>query len=405
MSVSKKLIDFLDKEIDPLIHDNMKVSKFSKTSRLFLTKIFRNMEMARKSWIDASSKSAVKYKKTKIAYGENYKSLPEFAINEIQHTLSKESGFHCKFSLFNTRHVDIFMFGEQLTSDFFETAIKRIYLWFYVAFMYAPSECSRHLKCYIYLTDLQKYLPSGGGGGAVEPIGFAHANTAFTTACREHTEINVFRYEEWFKVLIHESFHCLGLDFSSIDSRAATVEVLKMYHVNSAVNLSETYCEVFAELLNVMFILFYSTDTDKDADINMLIKRTEHLINHERVFSMFQCAKVLHHYNISYEELIKGNNNVGEKFKERTNVLSYYIIKTVLLYNIDDFVKWCDKHNEKGGLNFNKTNNLVDYCNLIREHYKNRGFIHILNVLKEWNDKPGKKMAFENKTMRMSLFE
>lgn len=444
MSVSKKLIDFLDKEIDPLIGDNMKKTRFSKTSRGFLTKIFRNMELARASWIDVSSKSAVKYKKAKIVYGENYRDLPDFAIKEIENTLSKESGFHCKFYLFGTRHVDVYMYGKQLTHAFFETAIKRIYLWFYVAFLYAPRECSQHLNCYIYLTDLQKYLPSGhGGDGSVEPIGIAHANTAFTTACREHTDINIFRYEEWFKVLIHESFHCLGLDFSTMDTRAATAEVLKMYHVNSTVNLSETYCEVFAELLNVMFILFYGVDNidaDDDNDgMNMmdnLIEKTEQLINHERMFSLFQCAKVLHYYNITYEELIKGDNIVVDKFiqrknsvgtksrpdedltteqspvsnlsrfKERTNVLSYYIIKTVLLYNIDEFIEWCDKYNEKGGLNFNKKNSLADYCYLIREHYNKKGYIHMLNVLNVWNKKRGKKQsAFELKTMRMSLLE
>ena len=32
-------------------------------------------------------------------------------------------------------------------------------------------------------------------------------------------------------------------------------------------------------------------------------------------------------------------------YKENTNVLSYYIIKTVLLNNYQSFLEWCNKNN------------------------------------------------------------
>ena len=35
--------------------------------------------------------------------------------------------------------------------------------------------------------------------------------------CRETSEITIYREEEWIKVLIHELFHNLNLDFSSMD--------------------------------------------------------------------------------------------------------------------------------------------------------------------------------------------
>jgi hypothetical protein len=72
----------------------------------------------------------------------------------------------------------------------------------------------------LYFTNYLKILPPANGS----IIDQEHANTAFTTSCKTNTEINLFREEEWFKVLVHETFHCMGLDFSSEDPTAANNE-------------------------------------------------------------------------------------------------------------------------------------------------------------------------------------
>ena len=397
--VTKTLVKFMNKELTTVMQ-HMKPVEFSNISIHFLEKIFRNMKLAQTMWLRSSLKySIVK----KLERGKNHDVIPAFARDEIENIMwnKKGSGFHCKFSIFE-RDIDIYMFGSNMTRDFFEIAVKRIYLWLYVAFIYSPDHCSRQLKCYIYLTDLCKKMPAKG-----EPIGTVNANTAFTTTCREHTEINIFRHEEWFKVLIHESFHCLGLDFSTLDTTNANNEILTMFPVESVVNLSETYCEVFAELLNVMFIVFYSFDNmDK---MKVLIDKTGNLLNYETLFSSFQCCKVLNHYDMTYDDLI--NNNGTEKYEERTNVLSYYIIKNVLFYHIDEFVKWCSKNNDKKGISFNGEKGLVKYCGLIGEHYKNKDFTDVLNVLDDWfrngnmKDEKNENDVFVMKTMRMSMIE
>ena len=55
--------------------------------------------------------------------------------------------------------------------------------------------------------------------------------------------------------------------------------------------------------------------------------------------------------SISYRKIL---------YKEDTNVLAYYIIKTIMLFNSDDFLKWCLLNNatilkfDKTEQNFNK---------------------------------------------------
>ena len=66
-------------------------------------------------------------------------------------------------------------------------------------------------------------------------------------------------------------------------------------------------------------------------------------------------------------------------FKEETNVLAYYIIKTVLLYDYDKFLFWCQKYNISV-VEFDKNQlNLREFGNYFEEMYKNRRLIKSIN--------------------------
>ena len=62
-------------------------------------------------------------------------------------------------------------------------------------------------------------------------------------------------------------------------------------------------------------------------------------------------------------------------YKEKTNVLSYYVIKTILLNNYQGFLSWCKTHN-LSLLQFKKTlSNQTEYCRLIERNYKTRSML------------------------------
>ena len=170
------------------------------------------------------------------------------------------------------------------------------------------------MNIYLYMTNLKKTLPRIG-----KPIKEINANTAFTTSCQPSTEMHLFREEEWFKVFIHETFHNLGLDFSEFDHTKTNAEILTIFPVKSDVRLFETYCEMWAELLNCMFITFYGPGSREP---ETLIKKTAQLVDKERVFSMFQCAKVLHFYGLDYVDLYERTQKSHmirlTKYKEET---------------------------------------------------------------------------------------
>ena len=50
--------------------------------------------------------------------------------------------------------------------------------------------------------------------------------------------------------------------------------------------------------------------------------------------------------DLTYMELIN-NNNIQTKYKENSNIFSYYILTTIFLLNINDFLKWCENNNKQ----------------------------------------------------------
>jgi hypothetical protein len=246
--------------------------------------------------------------------------------------------------------------------------MKNIYLWFHFVDMYASTKCSLTVNAYINLTPFTKRIPKDGS-----PIDQMNANTAFTTFCSSNTDIHVYRLEEWFKVLIHESFHSLGLEFSPFANSDTNQKILEMFAVKSDVNLGESYAEIWAEIINCVIVSYLSV-RDK-GNHTRIMKKLNELLNIETKFSLLQCAKVLRHNHMKYSDFFSGSGATLRNYSENTNVLSYYIIKSILMYHKDEFVKWCISNN-KNPLDFKKTPTGINrYCSLISDLYRSQEFI------------------------------
>ena len=322
---------------------------------------------------------------------------------------------------------------ENKMNAFFRKCIHKIFLWLYIGNKYKPTECSQQISIYLYFTEHFKMLPEvhtksieiddnhnhmKNPISSSVPITQLNSNTAATTACQNTTEIHLYREEEWFKVLIHETFHCLGLDFSGEDSAYCNSEMTKIFPVKSDVRLSETYCEMWAEIINVLYYIYFFNKQKNKGMIEPKIRNnpvfvkqlTEHLYN-EQLFSCFQAVKVLNFFNLKYSELhnktdlaqIKRNSH----YKEETHILSYYIIKSIMMFNINKYIEW-NIVNNGGSLVFIKTQtNMEKYCLFVKEYYNNPEFIEYIENLEQWfsknKNKNGRELEFQ--TLRMALME
>uniref|UniRef100_A0A6C0DQZ0 Uncharacterized protein n=1 Tax=viral metagenome TaxID=1070528 RepID=A0A6C0DQZ0_9ZZZZ len=317
--------------------------------------------------------------------GENYNVIPTQVRQHIENNMPDKKCAKIVFTV-RERNYQLYLIHENLSHNELKRRLRLIYVWLYLASHYANNKCSKNTNIYMYFTELVKTLPQSNGSIIDE----MHANTAFTTSCLPETSIYLFRQEEWFKVFIHESFHNLGLDFSGIENISAS-KILDIFPVKSDVNLFETYCEMWAEIINVLFSAIYCEKSmplivaENNDDI---LDNFDKKIRLERRFSLFQCAKVLHFYGMEYKDLYEKTVGSIKKrtynYKENTNVLSYYILKSIFMFYFNDFMEWCEKFS-RGSLQFNE--NVIDqYCEFIQLRYKRGDFLQAIDSIEKWID-------------------
>jgi hypothetical protein len=256
---------------------------------------------------------------------------------------------------------------------FYREAIHKVYLW--MSLVEEFRECSGgETNVYVYLLPDCKELPKERRGLGVEDV-----NTAFTRRC--WPEINIFREEEWFKVLIHETFHNHGLDFARVWNAQACFPAVK-----SNVLLGESVCEFWANLLHTLLISFQQSGYRSFA-------HWEVMYDMECTFARVQCVKVLRHYGLTYADLLDARHTFDER---ESNAFAYYVVKCVMMHC--GFMEWHIQANGSS-LRFLETN--VDgFCQWLRTSCRNEAFMRALREMEEVSLGNG----VVGKTLRMVAF-
>jgi len=341
----------------------------------------------------------------------NSLSFPQGILNKIDNSINYDLLY--SFSLFG-REINIYFLleNEIITKNdinIYNSYVDKIMVLLYIIKNYSFKKCSNKLTIYIYLTDLKKELPKT----RIDVISSINANTGFTYTCLPVNEIVIFRKEEWFKVLIHETFHNFGLDFSSMNIELYNEKIKTIFKVNSEVNLYEAYTETWAIILNCVFCSYFVNSTNSLEHIFHktkyydFVKRFDLFINLEISFGFLQIVKILNFMGLKYIQLYDNDNDLENKrkilYKENTNILAYFIIKEVLLNNYQGFLEWCSKNNFSL-INFNKTNKtLEEFYVLIENNYKSTTMLNGIECFELFlkNNKNNKLM----KNLRFSVCE
>ena len=221
---------------------------------------------------------------------------------------------------------------------------------------------------------------------------------------------------------MHESFHNFALDFSDMNTEECTNHILSIFKVKSEVNLFEAYTEFWAEIMNAAFCSFYlikdKNDNNKMA-VDDFLSNFDFFINFERTYKFFQMVKTLDFMGLTYLDLISNAQHAQSMrdtlYKEGSNVLSYYIITTILMNNYQGVLSWCNTNN-LSLLQFKKsTTNIMEFCKFVEKNYKTRSLIEsvdcmqkfLLTVKNSGSDKKkiGKSVDYILNNMRMTVCE
>lgn len=301
------------------------------------------------------------------------KIIQNYIKQHIHHKIiytTKLNGKNININLYTT---------SKYSNSKIHTIIFKILLIIYVLNLYTSPACSKNINLDIYFTPFKRELPKKSDD-ILEPI---HINGGFSTAgCNNTSAITIYREEEWYKVLIHELFHNLNLDFAimNIDKQR---EILKQQiGINSKYNIYETYCETWARILNVMIVCFLKKSNNYQDFLSHLKNSMVNEIN----FSIIQSNKIM-----------KRIIHSGNKYRENTNVLCYYVFTASLLNNYKEFLNWCNNHNHNK-IKFKQTKkNLNEFCHLILNNFNNPDFFKAMQLSNKM------KLGKYKNSLRMTL--
>jgi hypothetical protein len=251
------------------------------------------------------------------------------------------------------------------------------------------ATCSATLNIFIYMTKFKKLFPTANG----HTLHAEHANTGLSYHCAKNNDLVVYRKEEWFKVLIHESFHAFGLSFIETDMPAGVDDTMqrmlqRTYAISHPVLVYETYCEIWARILNVFFSCFSPNDESVfvggapilNVKLNAFIECAMDGLHRDAQHALRQCAKLMHYMGIPYDVLCNPTKEnraiVAKKYREDTNIFAYYVMTCALQHSPETFLVWCYENNPTSAVkpranilqfrtipsNFNGFMELIHYC-------------------------------------------
>jgi hypothetical protein len=181
---------------------------------------------------------------------------------------------------------------------------------------------------YYFETNKKKILPANSN----KKIGPNECNSGLTyiqNNNHKNGNIVLYRKEEILKVLIHELIHSNMIDHKIIYSTDNKV-FSNNFCVDYNILLNEAFTETFATIINIFYIHIIN---------NLKISLLNEMFINELCYSNYICSKIMNYYDIkSILDVIKPKDKkCNTYFPQNTNVFSYYILKNILLHNIEDF--------------------------------------------------------------------
>ena len=414
---SEKIITLLLPFYEKTIMDkNNKLSKTKQKTYTGVVKKLHSMLLKANTSVELLKKDNDNYKyrlesitksKNNIPRASFFNSsyfVPDVVRRYVNENSKKYLVYECRV---NKRIIYIYfvIFDDNDEYSIYDNYVTLMLTWLHIADNFQTKKCGDKLSIYIYLTPFKKMLPQG----TYRTLDSEHVNTAVTTSCSKNGEIVVYRLEEWFKVFIHETFHILGLDFSSMYSDRISMRLKKIFPVDSEMLVFEAYTEMWAELLNCMFYSFDLLDNKNDfKQFNMYF---EFCCELERLFSTIQVIKILNYMGLTYRNLYEKDDKSkilrDNLYKEKTNVFPYYILKLILIFNYKQFILWCKSNNEtllKFTENASSLNSFFEFFEKYHDSDAMLAYINeVFNYMYELQNKnlEGKIYLFQN--MRMTV--
>ena len=235
--------------------------------------------------------------------------------------------------------------------------IKRI---FFIIFFFREHTCNTpdELSLDLFLINSNKKIPRTRNNN----IDVDHINSGFTRFDKDGSKcIIIYRDEEMDKLILHELIHFFRLDFETL-----YYNLSEIINVKSSLEFipNEAYTELITIILhsNLMSLEIYNNT-----------KYSSRILNIEIIFGLFQCAKLLFHYNypdIDTFFIPYSQTTNHPDFYQNSCIISYFFIKISLLINLDQTTQFLDSYMHNYKIN-SSTESKKQFIELIKTSISN----------------------------------
>lgn len=193
----------------------------------------------------------------------------------------------------------------------------------------------------IWLSNKKKILPPPR---KIKYLGAKEVNSGCNTFYDNKNKVSLWRKEELPKVLVHELVHSLNLekygDYSDITEFVYNNFDIKR---NNRFNMFENYVELIAEFLNICLTMIENRKKSLKIFNNLLEMEIKHC--------HFQVGKILNYFGFKkWNDFYIKNINEAEKtdrYLQKSNVFSYFILRSLIMFNIRDFMELLKNENKR----------------------------------------------------------
>ena len=309
-------------------------------------------------------------------------TFPESKITVCNRADEDSRGAGARIPMMKKRHE---MCETEISS--YQRYAYKVFIWLRIVTKMADNECSgQSLNIYFYMTPFKKNIPAATPttreGDTLSAI---HVNTGVTRNCEKNGEIIIYRFEEWFKVFIHETMHNFNMDFIETNLTEVNTRLREAYTIpHNDVLLFETYTEAWARIINTMFEVYFHSDVRNQTAFIRVVREKLH---ENAIFSTLQMVKVLDVMDLTYANItIQSKENqliARQQYKEDTNIYAYYILGGILSVYSLPFISWCIHNNKHSRSTIHNNYNRNPVVDSIRFLNNNISLYKIVDFLKE----------------------
>lgn len=228
----------------------------------------------------------------------------------------------------HARICQVYRYGNlqiQFTSQIGKESRNAAVLALTLMWMFAPKNC-KCLHVRYCANPAKKILPSRAG----QILDAVHVNSGYSMLSSQSVpSVDIWRSEEFFKLILHETIHSIGADKLHINKHdLQTFQNRFALQQQEPLLLEETYTEILA----LVFHCFAIADQSNASFLEIL--------NFERTFAILQTAKLLRHFGMgSFSDVLQGPS-APFRFRETTNAFCYFVLKSAVLHDMSLFLNF-----------------------------------------------------------------